>query len=61
VAPVPPLPGVDPLAPLPKPPPIIVTATATYHPELGGSTVSAEQQLINRMAIQVVSMMEKPW
>jgi hypothetical protein len=61
VSPVLPLPGVDPLAPLPKAPPIIVTATASYHPELGGSTVSAEQQLINKMAVQIVSMMEKPW
>jgi hypothetical protein len=56
-----PLPPADPLAPLPKPLPVIVTATASYHPELGGSTVSCEQQLIARMAVQIVSMMEKPW
>jgi hypothetical protein len=57
--PPPPLPQADPLAPLPKPPPVVVTATASYHVELGGSNVSAEQQLINKMAVQLVSMMEK--
>jgi len=40
---------------------IIVMPTATFIPELGGSVVSAERLLINRLAVQIVSMMERSW
>jgi hypothetical protein len=41
--------------------PVLVQPTATFVPELGGSVASAEKQLVDRLAIQVVSMMERPW
>jgi hypothetical protein len=44
-----------------KPLPVLVQPTATYVPELGGSVTSAEKQLVDRLAIQIVSMMERPW
>lgn len=44
-----------------KPLPILVQPAATFIPELGGSVTSAEKQLVDRLAIQIVSMMERPW
>lgn len=46
--------------PLP-PPPIMVVTQGSFIPELGGSLYSAEQQAIDRLAVQIVSMMEKAW
>ncbi len=40
---------------------IIVQPTGHFIPELGGSVTSAEQQIIDRLAVQIVSLMEKPW
>jgi hypothetical protein len=45
----------------PKVPPVIVQSTATYVPELGGSNASAEKDNVDRMATQIVSMMEVAW
>jgi Lipopolysaccharide-assembly len=54
---------LDPYAPRPKdlknPNIILVQPSAQFVPELGGSVVSAEKQLIDRLAVQIVSMMEK--
>ncbi len=54
---------LDPNAPRnknPKDPNIIVVQPTTHFvPELGGSVASAERQLIDRLAVQIVSMMEK--
>jgi hypothetical protein len=44
-----------------KPLPVLVQPSATFVPELGGSVASAEKQLVDRLAIQIVSMMERPW
>jgi hypothetical protein len=44
-----------------KPLPVLIQPTATFIPELGGSITSAEKQLVDRLAIQIVSMMEQPW
>ncbi|MSQ93752.1 MAG: hypothetical protein EXR98_04260 [Gemmataceae bacterium] len=52
-----PLPGEAP-ATAPAPVPLLVTPTATYIPELGGSTLSANQKAVNRAARQIVNMME---
>jgi hypothetical protein len=52
-----PLPG-EPKAVAPNPIPLLITPTATYVPELGGSNTSANQQIVNRAARQVVNMME---
>ena len=45
----------------PPPPPALVSPQATFVPELGGSITSAQKQLVDRAAIQIVSMMERPW
>jgi hypothetical protein len=50
-----PLPGAKP------PPPALVTPTASFVPELGGSLLAAQKQLVDRTAIQIVSMMERGW
>jgi hypothetical protein len=57
---------------LPTPPPssspsamssvsVPISSLGYFVPELGGSMATAMQQNVNRLAIQVVSMMEKPW
>jgi len=38
---------------------VLVQPTAHFIPELGGSVTSAEKQLVDRLAVQIVSMMEK--
>jgi hypothetical protein len=40
---------------------ILVVPTVHFIPELGGSVTSAEKQLVDRLAVQIVSMMERPW
>jgi hypothetical protein len=47
-------------APLP-PPPVLVQSIAGFIPELGESITTAYQRNVNRLAVQIVSMMEKPW
>jgi hypothetical protein len=60
--------GAGPTAGLPPPPPpgtppplVLDTGVGSYIPELGQSTTTAYQQAINRLAVQIVSQMEKPW
>jgi hypothetical protein len=53
--------GEDPIKGAKPPPPVLVTPTATFIPELGGTLVAAQKQLVDRTAIQIVSMMEKGW
>ena len=48
-------PGVPPTAV------VTVTSLGDFIPELGQSLTTAQQQNVNRLAIQIVSMMEKPW
>lgn len=69
--PVPPPPGsvppgtpVPPGAPPPvepQTPPALVQANGRYIVELGESNASAERMMFIRLAVQIVSMMEKPW
>src|SRR5262249_44080750 len=54
----PPPPGAPPPA---EPPPVPVQSVATFIPELGESITSAEKKNVDRLAVQIVSMMEKPW
>jgi hypothetical protein len=58
-APLPPLPPSPPGVP----PPGVVTVRSVAHfrPELGESVTTAMQKCVDRMAIQIISMMEKPW
>jgi hypothetical protein len=55
----------DPPPPLPPPgavaPPVLVQSIGTFIPELGGSLTTAEKTNVDRIAVQIVSMMEKPW
>jgi hypothetical protein len=53
VPPVPPAPG--------DAAPVIVTSLGDYIPEVGQSNTTAYQQAVNRLAVQIVSMMEKAW
>jgi hypothetical protein len=54
-------PDAPPGAELLPPPPVIITSTADWAPELGESLATGQQRNINRLATQIVSMMEKPW
>jgi len=62
--PVPGKPG-DPPPPLPAigatAPPVLAQSVASFAPELGESMATAQQQNINRLAVRIVYMMEKPW
>jgi len=51
-----PPPGVQPPAA-----PVVIQSEASFIPELGESITTAQQRNVNRLAIQIVSMMEKPW
>jgi hypothetical protein len=46
--------------PVPIPPDIGITV-GSFIPELGGSITTAEKEAIDRLAVQIVSKMEKPW
>ncbi len=50
-----------PLKPGDPQPPVIVQSLASFTPEIGQSLTTAEQDNVNRLAVQIVSMMEKPW
>jgi len=52
---------LDPLAPPAAPKPVPVNSVSSFIPEVGGSLTSAEKQMVDRMAVQIVSMMERPW
>lgn len=47
--------------PPPTPPPALVQSIATFIPEIGESITTAEKFEVDRLAVQIVSMMEKPW
>jgi Lipopolysaccharide-assembly len=62
-----PLPGKPgdappPLAPIgATAPPVLVQSIGDFAPELGESMATAQKQNIDRLAVRIVSMMEKPW
>ena len=41
--------------------PVLVQSVGTFIPEIGQSETTSLQQNVNRMAVQIVSLMEKPW
>jgi hypothetical protein len=47
--------------PPPVPGPVVVQSVASFIPELGESITTAEKKNVDRLAIQIVSMMESPW
>lgn len=55
-----PLPG-QPQTPTGGTIPVLLLPVATFEPELGGSNAAAEKQAIDRVAVQIVYMMEKGW
>lgn len=54
-------PGEPPPPPGSDPPPVLVQSIGSFIPELGGSLTTSEKQNVDRLAVQIVSMMEKPW
>jgi hypothetical protein len=54
-------PGDLPPPPDVKPNPVRVFSTAGFIPELGESFATARKKNVDRLAVQVVSMMEAPW
>lgn len=58
----PPPPPYVPGSPLPPhTPPVLVQSVATFIPELGESITTAQKRNVDRLAINIVSMMETPW
>ena len=57
--------GAPPGAPAPpgtpQQPPVLVQSVATFIPEVGESLATAYQRNVNRLATNIVAMMEKPW
>jgi hypothetical protein len=53
--------AINPPSPPANPPPVLVQSVASYQPELGPSFATAQKQNVDRVAVQIVSMMEKPW
>jgi Lipopolysaccharide-assembly len=51
----------EPVDPKAKPQGLRISATGGYIPEMGQSTTTAEQTITNRMANQIVNMMEMGW
>jgi Lipopolysaccharide-assembly len=45
----------------PPPPPVLVQSIASFIPELGQSITTAQKKNVDRLATQIVSMMETPW
>ncbi len=43
------------------PPEVMVTAAASTLPEVGQSITTAQQETIQRLAVQIVELMETPW
>ncbi len=41
--------------------PVLVRAPGRYLPEVGESNATAQTRMCNQMAVQIVSMLEKPW
>lgn len=46
---------------LEKPKPVVISSASTYIPELGQSTTTSLQGNVDKIAVQIVSMMESPW
>jgi hypothetical protein len=62
--PVPFDPNLPPPAPIPVAPALVpqrIIAIGRYVPELGETNASAMQRVQNKIAVQIVSMMEKQW
>ncbi len=55
-APQQPLPGEPPPVP-----PFLVTSRGDFIPELGESLTTAQKENVDRLAVQIVAMMETPW
>lgn len=45
----------------PVSPPVLVQATGRFIPELAESWATGQKMMLHRLAVQIVSMMEKPW
>ena len=41
--------------------PVVLSSVASFVPEVGSTITTARQDNVNKLAVQIVSMMEKPW
>jgi hypothetical protein len=53
--------GLTPGVPPPPDPVVVIRSVGHYRPELGESLTTSMQKNYDRMAVQIVSAMEKPW
>jgi hypothetical protein len=53
--------GLPPGVPPPPDPVVVIRSLGHYRPELGESLTTAMQKNYDRMAVQIISAMEKPW
>jgi hypothetical protein len=53
--------GLPPGVPAPPDPVVLLRSIGHYRPELGESLTTSMQKNYDRMAVQIVSAMEKPW
>jgi hypothetical protein len=44
-----------------KPTPVLVTSVGRFIPEVGESFATAQKMNVDRMAVSIVNLMEKPW
>ena len=61
VAQVPPVGPDGQPVPCPPTPKVIIGSLGDFIPEIGQSLTTAEKQNVDRLAVQIISMMEKPW
>jgi hypothetical protein len=55
------VPVAPPVAVIPAPIPVRIVATGRVLPELGETNASGSKRVVDNIATQIVSMMEKPW
>lgn len=53
--------GPIPTSPPPEPVPVLVQSMGEFRPEIGESLETAEKEMMDRMAVNIISMMEHPW
>jgi hypothetical protein len=53
--------NINPPSPPKDPPKVLVQSLATFHPELGEGLATAQKRNVDRLAQQIVNMMETPW
>jgi hypothetical protein len=42
-------------------PPVLIQSIADFAPEIGESMATAQKRNVDKIAVRIVSLMEKPW